>query len=264
MLSSRNAKWTLTCLTIALAIAPAAAQPAPTIDSLKSEVESLKADKVAWREIAWKSCLLEGLKESRKPRGSPCCSGSSSTARPTTPAAECSPAPPVRRSSRTPSHQARQRRLRAGRPQGRPGQRPPDDEEGRLYREIGRSKTAPQGICVVNSAGKVLDWVLMFDDDKSVLAFLDHAYKRFAKFPDAKKPVAAERYMKFPSQKVPDVEDCGKALSHPRTPRERNALPRRATAAGRDLEARLFGRARQGWQAGGRHVAARELCRGSL
>ena len=52
---------------------------------------------------------------------------------------------------------------------------PPDDEEGRLYREIARSKLAPQGICVVNSAGKVLDWVLMFDDDQQVLAFLDHA-----------------------------------------------------------------------------------------
>ena len=51
---------------------------------------------------------------------------------------------------------------------------PPGDEEGQLYREIGRSKPAPQGICVVNSAGKVLDWALMFDDDSSVLAFLDH------------------------------------------------------------------------------------------
>ena len=36
-----------------------------TPDALKSEIEALKAAKVAWREIAWKSCLLEGLKESR-------------------------------------------------------------------------------------------------------------------------------------------------------------------------------------------------------
>ena len=50
---------------------------------------------------------------------------------------------------------------------------PPDNDEGRLYREIGRSKILPQGVCVVNSAGKVLDWVFMFDDDKSVLDFLD-------------------------------------------------------------------------------------------
>jgi hypothetical protein len=88
---------------------------------------------------------------------------------------------------------------------------PPDDEEGRLYREIARSRIAPQGICVVNSAGKVLDWVLMFDDDRSVLAFLDHARKRFARFPDARQPVSAERYMKFPSSRLADVKDNGKA-----------------------------------------------------
>ena len=32
----------------------------------RMERERLKAAKVAWREIAWKSCLLEGLKESRE------------------------------------------------------------------------------------------------------------------------------------------------------------------------------------------------------
>jgi hypothetical protein len=34
-------------------------------EALKAEIDALKAAKVAWREIAWKSCLLEGLKESR-------------------------------------------------------------------------------------------------------------------------------------------------------------------------------------------------------
>ncbi len=49
------------------------AQPSPvaekkpvTPEALKAEIEALKVTKVAWREIAWKSCLLEGLKESRK------------------------------------------------------------------------------------------------------------------------------------------------------------------------------------------------------
>ena len=37
-----------------------------TPEALKAEIETLKAAKVAWREIAWKSCLLEGLKESRE------------------------------------------------------------------------------------------------------------------------------------------------------------------------------------------------------
>ena len=48
-------------------------QPSPvdekepaTPEALKSEIEALKADKPAWREIAWKSCLIEGLKESRE------------------------------------------------------------------------------------------------------------------------------------------------------------------------------------------------------
>ncbi len=89
---------------------------------------------------------------------------------------------------------------------------PPRDDEGLLYREIARSMPAPQGICVVNSAGKVLNWTLMFDDDKSLLAFFDHAKERYAEFPDAKKPVAAEVYHKFPSQKRKDVEDSGNDL----------------------------------------------------
>ncbi len=120
---------------------------------------------------------------------------------------------------------------------------PPDDEEGRLYREIGRSKIVPQGICVVNSAGKVLDWVIMFDDDKSVLAFLDHSAKRFAQFPDAKKPVAAERYGRFPSQKVADIEDNGKAPviidRHPEGKHCPAEPPRRKGT----VAVRLFGRA---------------------
>jgi hypothetical protein len=36
-----------------------------TPEALKAEIDALKSSKVAWRAIAWKSCLLEGLKESR-------------------------------------------------------------------------------------------------------------------------------------------------------------------------------------------------------
>ena len=36
-----------------------------TPEALKADIEALKAPKVAWREIAWKSCLLEGLREAR-------------------------------------------------------------------------------------------------------------------------------------------------------------------------------------------------------
>ena len=120
---------------------------------------------------------------------------------------------------------------------------PPDDEEGRLCREIGRSKIVPQGICVVNSAGKVLAWTVAFDDDKSVLAFLDHCLTRFAQFPDAEKPVAAERYGRFPSQKVADVADNGNAPviidRHP----EGKHCPGATRVRQGTVLARVFGRA---------------------
>ena len=45
---------------------PVAEEKPATPESLKAEIEALKAAKPAWREIAWKSCLLEGLKESRE------------------------------------------------------------------------------------------------------------------------------------------------------------------------------------------------------
>ncbi len=108
---------------------------------------------------------------------------------------------------------------------------PPDNDEGRLYREIGRSKILPQGVCVVNSAGKVLDWVFMFDDDKSVLDFLDHAKKRFAEFPDASKPFPAERYKGFPSQKLANVDDGGKVM--PMVERHRAGKAARRSRASR-------------------------------
>ena len=45
---------------------PAAERKPVTPEALKAEIEALKAAKPAWREIAWKSCLIEGLKESRE------------------------------------------------------------------------------------------------------------------------------------------------------------------------------------------------------
>lgn len=45
---------------------PVAEKKPVTPEALKAEIEALKPAKVAWREIAWKSCLLEGLKESRE------------------------------------------------------------------------------------------------------------------------------------------------------------------------------------------------------
>ncbi len=51
----------------------ACAQPSPvaenktaTPEALKAEIEALKPAKLAWQEIQWKTCLLEGLKEARE------------------------------------------------------------------------------------------------------------------------------------------------------------------------------------------------------
>ena len=52
----------------AIAQARAAAPPvqqAPAPAALLAEIHALKPARVVWREVAWKSCLLEGLKESR-------------------------------------------------------------------------------------------------------------------------------------------------------------------------------------------------------
>ncbi len=38
---------------------------AATPEALKAEVEALRVEDVAWRRIPWKTCLVEGLKESR-------------------------------------------------------------------------------------------------------------------------------------------------------------------------------------------------------
>ena len=120
---------------------------------------------------------------------------------------------------------------------------PPDDEEGRLYREIARSRIAPQGICVANSAGRVLGWSLMFDNQESIVAFLEHSLKRFRDNPGGKQPVAAERYMKFPSQRLDDAPDSGQVLpasdGHPAG----TTCPAREALPPRTIVARLIGRA---------------------
>jgi hypothetical protein len=35
-------------------------------EALEAQIEALKPARLAWREIRWKTCLLEGLKEARQ------------------------------------------------------------------------------------------------------------------------------------------------------------------------------------------------------
>ncbi len=92
---------------------------------------------------------------------------------------------------------------------------PPDDPEGRLYREIGRSMPAPQGIGVLNSAGKVLAWSLMFDGDSDVTAFFEACLGSFRESPDAARPLPVRRWMSYPGRKLEDAPDPGVALDVP-------------------------------------------------
>lgn len=54
----------LACL-LGAELPPSAAKKEKSAESLLAEIEVLKAPQVAWRGIAWKTCLLEGLQESR-------------------------------------------------------------------------------------------------------------------------------------------------------------------------------------------------------
>jgi hypothetical protein len=40
------------------------AQEASNADPLKAQIDALKAPKVAWRGIPWRTCLADGLRES--------------------------------------------------------------------------------------------------------------------------------------------------------------------------------------------------------
>ncbi len=119
---------------------------------------------------------------------------------------------------------------------------PPPGIEGDLYAEIGRSKAAPQGICTLNSNGKVLTWVLSFDNATSIPEFLDHVVSRYEKAADPQQPVKAERFMKFPSRKLADVEDTGKRLEIPGQHAEHDRCPARPALQKGTLVGRIIGR----------------------
>ena len=120
---------------------------------------------------------------------------------------------------------------------------PPAGIEGDLYRELKRTQPAPQGICVANSSGKVLAWSLMFEDDASVLKFLDHGVHRYGKSPDASQPTAAERFMRFPQHKLAEVLDDGKRPEIPETHAGEDHCPGDLPSEEGSILAKVVGRA---------------------
>lgn len=82
-----------------------------------------------------------------------------------------------------------------------------DENEAQLYGRIRRSQAAPQGVCVLNSGGQVLDWVLMFESDARIVAFLDDSLKHYREYPDGGRPVATRRFQMYPGNKKEEFTD---------------------------------------------------------
>ena len=120
---------------------------------------------------------------------------------------------------------------------------PPAGVEGDLYREILRTRPAPQGICALNSSGKVLAWALSFDSEKTIPDFLEFAAGRYRQFPDATKPVDALRFMKYPSRVLAQVEDTGRSITIPSRHSEDERCPAKPEPPAGTLVGRVIGRA---------------------
>lgn len=84
--------------------------------------------------------------------------------------------------------------------------------EGRLLGSLRASQPAPQGLAVLNSDGQPLDWVLMFDTDKSVEDFLTYGVKRYREHPDGHAEVVTRRYMRYPGTRRPDASTAAQSL----------------------------------------------------
>ncbi len=62
----RAAQSILIITSIMAMLGPAHAQTVVTPAEVRAKIEALKSPNVAWRKIEWKSCLLDGLRESRE------------------------------------------------------------------------------------------------------------------------------------------------------------------------------------------------------
>ena len=92
---------------------------------------------------------------------------------------------------------------------------PPPGLEGQLYGEIARTRPAPQGICTMDSTGQVLSWALSFDDNPSILGFLDHVEQRYRRAVNSKDLGEVDRFRSFPSQPLRGIPRLQKPWSIP-------------------------------------------------
>lgn len=92
---------------------------------------------------------------------------------------------------------------------------PPSGITAELYRELRRTQPAPQGICVMNSAGKVLDWVLSFENDTNIADYFDNAAERYKTLALAEQNVTTRRFRNYPNARLADVPDSGVRFKFP-------------------------------------------------
>jgi hypothetical protein len=73
-----------------------------------------------------------------------------------------------------------------------------------LYERLRPTAPAQQGLCVVDSTGRPISWVLMFSDRDGMLRYFPEVLTAYRnqKYAPSK---ATERWMQYPSQKLPDA-----------------------------------------------------------
>ncbi|MEM7600561.1 MAG: hypothetical protein AAF357_04005 [Verrucomicrobiota bacterium] len=122
-------------------------------------------------------------------------------------------------------------------------QRPPTGPAGVFYEELRRTQPATQGMAVMNSSGNVLAWSLMFQNDASVIRFLEHSIQRFQEHPDTTSQPIAERFHQYPDRKLPDLPASQAIAGLSLSEDESYSVPREFRSAAGALPGRLVGRA---------------------
>ncbi|MEM7476288.1 MAG: hypothetical protein AAF483_14940 [Planctomycetota bacterium] len=122
--------------------------------------------------------------------------------------------------------------------------RPPSGIEGQIYQRLRDSRPAPQGICSMDSQGRVIAWSLGFDQEDDIGNFLAHIQKKFDERRSAEDEFAlkAERFQVFPTQPLP-AHPCDSTLfeipsSHP----DSEKCPSEYAEPGGTLVGRVVGR----------------------
>ena len=118
---------------------------------------------------------------------------------------------------------------------------PPRGPEGALYAELSRSKPLPQGICTANSVGRVIAWTVAFEDESSILKFLDHVVDRY-KSGGTDEQLSAERYRRFPTQRLPDMKATTRPPTVPSGHTSNDVCPANPVVEPGTLVGRIIGR----------------------